>query len=156
VRSPERVSEGLGLKGQVDLNVAIISRMPSCDLRHIFGKEKLVQVRGQTRAASSQWVRRCHWNKYICEKWVFWKGETTISHPTVSPKGSQTACVFCRPMVDQAPPSERRRRFVPALYQGRMADGSAGNTVKMQMLMQASCDKVPILMPEGRTNVGAA
>jgi hypothetical protein len=72
-------------KGSVDLNTAIISRVPSCDLRHILGKEKLVQVRGRKpRAASSQWVRRCLWTKYICEEWVFCEGEMTITHPTVS------------------------------------------------------------------------
>lgn len=35
-RSPERVNDDLGLKGLVDLNVAITSRMPSCDLRYTF------------------------------------------------------------------------------------------------------------------------
>jgi len=34
-RSPERVSGVSGLKGPVDLNAAIISRVPSCDLRYI-------------------------------------------------------------------------------------------------------------------------
>jgi hypothetical protein len=34
-RSPERVNDVSGLKGPVDLNAAIISCMPSCDLRHI-------------------------------------------------------------------------------------------------------------------------
>jgi len=34
-RSPERVIDVPGLKGPVDLNAAIISRVPSCDLRYI-------------------------------------------------------------------------------------------------------------------------
>jgi len=59
-------------------------------------------------------------------------------------------------MVDQAPSSERRCRFVPTFYESWKADGRVGNTVKMQKLMRASCDKVPTLTPYGQSTVERA
>jgi len=92
-------------------------------------------------------------NEYICEKWVFRKGEVTITHPTVSLERFTDGVCILLTNGRSSTASERRRRFVPTFYESWKADGRVGNTVKKQKLMRASCDKVPTLMPYGQSNL---
>jgi hypothetical protein len=122
------------------------------------GKERLVQVRGPKTKSSQQSMgsvlplEQIHLRKVgVLERY-----NDDIPSDRGPRKGSQTACVFRRPTADQAPSSERRRRFVPTLYESRKADGSVGNTIKKQKLMQASCEKVPTLTPVDEARPGYA
>jgi hypothetical protein len=117
------------------------------------GKERLAQVRGQNpRAASSQWVRCYHPERIHLRKvGVSELGVMTITHPTTSFKRVRRRRVY---FVDQWSIKHRHQNVVVGLcqcYESWKADGTVGNTVKMQRLIERHVIKCLALMPYGQS-----